>query len=67
MLFGGELQDWMADGSRAVWIITLINALQFVGKTMIILLAGLQGIPDSYREAAEIDGAGCFQRTIQQS
>lgn len=60
-LFGGVPVDWMANGKRAVWIIVLINSLQFVGKTMIIMIAGLQGIPESYQEAAEIDGAGCVQ------
>ena len=62
MLFGGKAVDWMADGKRAVWIIVVINALQFVGKTMIIMIAGLQGIPESYEEAAEIDGAGYFDK-----
>ena len=61
-LFGKAPVDWMADGKRAVWIIVVINALQFVGKTMIIMIAGLQGIPESYEEAAEIDGAGYLQR-----
>lgn len=62
MLFGGTPQDWMANGKRAVWIITFINAVQFVGKTMIIMLAGLQGIPESCHEAAAIDGATYLQR-----
>lgn len=53
-LFGGAPVDWMADGKRAVWIIVLINSLQFVGKTMIVMIAGLQGIPESYDEAAAI-------------
>ncbi len=59
---GKEPVDWMASGERAVWIIVVINALQFVGKTMIVMIAGLQGIPDSYNEAASIDGAAYLQR-----
>lgn len=59
---GKEPVDWMSDGKRAVWIIVVINALQFVGKTMIVMIAGLQGIPDSYDEAASIDGAAYLQR-----
>jgi len=61
-LLGGQPVDWMASGKRAVWIIVMINVLQFVGKTMIIMIAGLQGIPDSYNEAASIDGASYPQR-----
>jgi raffinose/stachyose/melibiose transport system permease protein len=59
---GKEPVDWMASGERAVWIIVVINALQFVGKTMIVMIAGLQGIPDSYNEAASIDGAAYLQQ-----
>ena len=33
-------------------------SLTRIGPSMIILLAGLQGIPESLYEAAEIDGAG---------
>jgi raffinose/stachyose/melibiose transport system permease protein len=62
ILFGGRSVDWMSAGKRAVWIITLINALQFVGKTMIIIIAGLQGIPQSCDEAAGIDGATYWQK-----
>lgn len=62
MLFGKAPVDWMDNGRRAVWIIVIINALQFVGKTMIVMIAGLQGIPESYEEAAAIDGAAYLQR-----
>jgi raffinose/stachyose/melibiose transport system permease protein len=62
LLFGGTPVDWMSSGKRAVWIITLINALQFVGKTMIVIIAGLQGIPQSCDEAADIDGAKYRQK-----
>jgi multiple sugar transport system permease protein len=33
-----------------------------VGYTMVLFLAGLQGIPDVYHEAATIDGAGPWHR-----
>lgn len=58
LLFGMEKVDWMADGMRAVLIITIVNSLQFVGVSMIIYLAGLQNIPSMYYEAASIDGMG---------
>jgi multiple sugar transport system permease protein len=40
----------------------VIMGLWGVGNTMIIFLAGLQGIPLSLYEAAEIDGANWWQR-----
>ena len=42
-------------------IITLINGLEYAGKTMIIFIAGLESIPDMYEEAASIDGANGVQ------
>ena len=50
--------DWMASGPRAVAIMTVVNALQFVGVSMVIYLAGLQNIPQMYYEAAAMDGIG---------
>lgn len=52
--------DWLADGVRGVLLLTVVNAFQFVGISMVIYLAGLQGIPGMYYEAAEIDGVGTW-------
>ena len=54
--FGKDPVDWLADGTRGVIIITLINSWHYMGSCMIIYLAGLQGIPSMYYEAAAIDG-----------
>lgn len=54
--------DWLADGSRAIVILTLVNSLQFVGISMVIYLAGLQNISAMYYEAADIDGASSVQK-----
>lgn len=61
-LFGGAPIDWMADGPRAVALITIINTLQFVGVAMVIYLAGLQAVPQMYYEAASLDGANAWQQ-----
>ncbi len=55
-IFGRAPVDWLADGRRGVFILTMVNTLQFVGISMVLYLAGLQGIPDMYYEAAAIDG-----------
>lgn len=62
MLFGFDKVDFMANGNRAVWIMTLVNSLQYVGCAMIVYMAGLQNIPKMYYEAAELDGVSPFQR-----
>ena len=61
-LFGMAPVDWLASGTRGVIIMTVVNSLQFVGISMVIYLAGLQGIPDMYYEAAAIDGVSPTQR-----
>ncbi len=42
----------------------IIMSLWGVGPTMVIFLAGLQGIPESLYEAAVLDGASNFRRFI---
>lgn len=61
-LFGKDAVDWLADGHRGVLILTLVNSLQFVGISMVIYLAGLQGIPDMYYEASSLDGVKTISR-----
>ncbi|NGP46206.1 sugar ABC transporter permease [Bacillaceae bacterium SIJ1] len=56
-LFNAEKIDWFGSGNRAVLIIVIVNSLQFVGVAMMIYLAGLQNIPSSLVEAAQLDGA----------
>lgn len=62
LLLGQAPVDWMAEGNRAVVLITLINSFQFAGISMIIYLAGLQNISTMYYEAAKLDGASKFQQ-----
>jgi raffinose/stachyose/melibiose transport system permease protein len=57
LALGKERIDWLGNGPRAVWLITLVNTFQYMGVSMVIYLAGLQAIPKEYLEAAEIDGA----------
>jgi len=61
-LFGQEGLDWLGNGTRAVWLITLVNTFQYVGVAMVIYLAGLQAIPRDYLEAADVDGASGFKK-----
>lgn len=59
---GGERVAWLAQPNFAILVIVLVNSFQFVGVSMIIYLAGLQGISKSYLEAADLDGAGGWRR-----
>lgn len=62
MACGLEPVYWMRTGLSAVAVVTLANSWQYLGLCMIIYLAGLQGVPAMYGEAAELDGASRFQR-----
>jgi multiple sugar transport system permease protein len=52
---------WLLD-TRAAMPAVILMGLWGVGGGMVIYLAGLQGIPEVYYEAAEIDGAGRWQQ-----
>lgn len=49
---------WLTDPAFILPSIMLVSIWASIGQHMIVLLAGLQGIPESYYEAASIDGAG---------
>jgi multiple sugar transport system permease protein len=55
--FGIEPVDWLGDPDWAMPAIILFAVWKNFGYNMIILLAGLQNIPDDLYEAARIDGA----------
>ncbi len=49
---------WLTRPQHAMNSLILFGFWKFLGVRMIILLAGLQNIPQTYYEAAQIDGAG---------
>lgn len=60
-VFGVPPQQWLQSTRQAMPSIVIMSVWGGVGSTMIIFLAGLQGIPDSLYEAAEVDGANRWQ------
>ena len=54
---GLEKVVWFQNAPTALIIILVVNSVQFVGTSMIIYLAGLQGLDQSVVEAASLDGA----------
>jgi len=53
---------WLQDRALALPAIMIMSIWQGAGYTMVIYLAGLQGVPAHLYEAAEIDGAGAWAR-----
>jgi multiple sugar transport system permease protein len=54
--------DWLGDPVWAMPSIILLAVWKNFGYNMVIFIAGLQAIPDYLYEAAELDGAGPWQR-----
>ena len=53
---------WLANTSTALWVVIIANIWLGVPFAMIILLGGLQSLPNELYEAASIDGAGRIKR-----
>lgn len=53
---------WLADEGLALPVIIVMTAWRSFGFDMVIFLAALQGIPRELYEAAEVDGAGRWER-----
>ena len=58
---GGLTRNWLADPSIALWTIFFILTWKYIGFGILLMLAGLQGVPDELSEAAQIDGATWWQ------
>ena len=61
-LFGIDGPNWIHHTAWAMPAVIIMSNWQGIGLAMLILLAGLQGIPEEYYEAASIDGASSLQR-----
>lgn len=60
-LLGAQPIPWLQDTSLALPAVIAVSVWKNVGFTMIILLAGLKGVPEHLYEAARLDGARGWQ------
>jgi len=56
--------SWLTNPSTALIAVAVVAIWSGLGLNIVIFLAGLQGIPRSVLEAAEIDGAGPLRRVV---
>lgn len=54
--------DWLGDPRFALPAVMILSIWVQLGYQMVIFLAGLQGIPPVYHDAARVDGASRWQR-----
>jgi multiple sugar transport system permease protein len=54
--------DWLGLPRYSMWAITLLSVWRTFGYSLVILVAGLQAIPETLYEAARLDGASYAQQ-----
>jgi len=52
---------WLVMPNTAIWAIIVMSVWKIIGYNMVIFLVGIRDIPDTYIDAAMIDGAGQYQ------
>jgi raffinose/stachyose/melibiose transport system permease protein len=60
---GSVIHLWLADRHLVLYTLFVVLTWKYIGFGIILLLAGLQGIPGELREAAALDGATSWQST----
>jgi raffinose/stachyose/melibiose transport system permease protein len=60
---GGLVHYWLASTALVLYTLFIVITWKYIGFGIVLLLAGLQGIPAELREAAAIDGATAWQVT----
>jgi multiple sugar transport system permease protein len=60
--FGIQGHNWLSDPHLSLWIIVFVGIWMYIPWFTIILYAGLQALPISLFEAADIDGASRWQK-----
>ena len=53
--------NWMSHASYTKWVIIILSVWKGLGSSIILYIAGMQGISRSYYEAAQVDGANWWQ------
>ena len=64
-LFGLNGPPWLSDTDWAMPAVIIMSVWRNLGYSIVIFLAGLQGIATEYYESAEIDGANWYQKIKQ--
>jgi ABC-type sugar transport system permease subunit len=58
----GRAPHWLGDPALAPWAVASVTIWKITGYALVIFLSGLQDVPQSILEAAELDGASPAQR-----
>jgi len=61
VMVGLPRQGFLNDPGQAMYVLIAIAVYQYLGYYIVIYLAGLQGVPQDYYDAARVDGANSWQ------
>ena len=61
---GNLRQKWLDDPDVVIYSVTVALVWQYIGLFLVIFLSGLSAINQETIEAAEVDGASTFQKTL---
>lgn len=61
-IFGIGPVSWLNDPRIALWAIIIMSVWKVLGYNLILFLVGIRNIPETYLEAASLDGASAWQR-----
>jgi raffinose/stachyose/melibiose transport system permease protein len=61
---GGLAQNWIGDATYALPAVSLVIVWVQVGYCLVVFMAGLSRIDPALYEAAQLDGAGWWQRLV---
>jgi len=60
--FGLPPVAWLTDPRIALWSLIIMSVWKVIGYNLILFLVGIRNIPETYNEAASLDGASSWQR-----
>ena len=61
-ILGFDSVNWLNDPTAAMFALIIVGVWKTFGINMVLFSAGLQGIPESYYEAADLDGASKWSK-----
>lgn len=64
-LLGFEPRNWTGNAATGMLLMVLLATWRWLGVNIVYFLSGLQSIPRELYEAAEIDGAGAWQKFMR--
>lgn len=56
---------WLRDAATALPAVSVVTAWMHIGTSFIFLLVGFRNVPEDLLEAATIDGAGAFTKSVK--